>query len=109
SSRRRHTRCLSDWSSDVCSSDLFQADLVGVACAGVDHDLPLPSEHPGHAAGGAQVAAGAAEEVADITAGAVAVVGQGVDDDGHAMRSVALEAKLLERGATQLTGAALDS
>src|SRR5205814_5239652 len=25
SSRRRHTRCLSDWSSDVCSSDLFLA------------------------------------------------------------------------------------
>src|SRR5947199_431461 len=25
SSRRRHTRCLSDWSSDVCSSDLAQA------------------------------------------------------------------------------------
>src|ERR1035441_10872127 len=23
SSRRRHTRCLSDWSSDVCSSDLY--------------------------------------------------------------------------------------
>src|ERR1039458_3889165 len=28
SSRRRHTRCLSDWSSDVCSSDL--ADCVAV-------------------------------------------------------------------------------
>src|SRR5258705_7762719 len=27
SSRRRHTRCLSDWSSDVCSSDL-QADFA---------------------------------------------------------------------------------
>src|ERR1035438_2791591 len=26
SSRRRHTRCLSDWSSDVCSSDLYTAD-----------------------------------------------------------------------------------
>src|ERR1035438_10565538 len=27
SSRRRHTRCLSDWSSDVCSSDLeFKMD-----------------------------------------------------------------------------------
>src|SRR5262245_7082171 len=26
SSRRRHTRCLSDWSSDVCSSDLFWLD-----------------------------------------------------------------------------------
>src|SRR5438045_9753137 len=25
SSRRRHTRCLSDWSSDVCSSDLLGA------------------------------------------------------------------------------------
>src|SRR5205814_5379810 len=25
SSRRRHTRCLSDWSSDVCSSDLHHA------------------------------------------------------------------------------------
>src|SRR5438045_6046288 len=31
SSRRRHTRCLSDWSSDVCSSDLNAgpADLPG--------------------------------------------------------------------------------
>src|SRR5207245_3930728 len=25
SSRRRHTRCYRDWSSDVCSSDLFAA------------------------------------------------------------------------------------
>src|SRR5437899_12450805 len=28
SSRRRHTRCLSDWSSDVCSSDLMFQFLV---------------------------------------------------------------------------------
>src|SRR5438045_7034345 len=28
SSRRRHTRCLSDWSSDVCSSDLAGAARV---------------------------------------------------------------------------------
>src|SRR5471030_353178 len=28
SSRRRHTRCLSDWSSDVCSSDLGCADQL---------------------------------------------------------------------------------
>src|SRR5205814_3325925 len=27
SSRRRHTRCLSDWSSDVCSSDLIASGL----------------------------------------------------------------------------------
>src|SRR5205814_7593730 len=38
SSRRRHTRCLSDWSSDVCSSDLddvpgtvrFYSELLGL-------------------------------------------------------------------------------
>src|SRR5438045_9440970 len=29
SSRRRHTRCLSDWSSDVCSSDLIGAPPPG--------------------------------------------------------------------------------
>src|SRR5436853_4421409 len=28
SSRRRHTRCLSDWSSDVCSSDLVKGRAV---------------------------------------------------------------------------------
>src|SRR5205814_2630774 len=28
SSRRRHTRCLSDWSSDVCSSDLSGSPRV---------------------------------------------------------------------------------
>src|SRR6476659_5283020 len=34
SSRRRHTRCLSDWSSDVCSSDLRSASIFWI-------------EHPG--------------------------------------------------------------
>src|SRR5438045_6940024 len=28
SSRRRHTRCLSDWSSDVCSSDLSSVEFL---------------------------------------------------------------------------------
>src|SRR5205814_2904867 len=28
SSRRRHTRCLSDWSSDVCSSDLGEGAVA---------------------------------------------------------------------------------
>src|SRR2546422_6639552 len=31
SSRRRHTRCSRDWSSDVCSSDLY----IGRACIAV--------------------------------------------------------------------------
>src|SRR5256884_8486567 len=33
SSRRRHTRCSRDWSSDVCSSDLFSDPDVGVVTA----------------------------------------------------------------------------
>src|SRR5262245_45459731 len=40
SSRRRHTRCLSDWSSDVCSSDLdgdrARREDVGVEAAAVE-------------------------------------------------------------------------
>src|SRR6266496_1242313 len=34
SSRRRHTRSLRDWSSDVCSSDLEQATVVVVPSMG---------------------------------------------------------------------------
>src|SRR5262245_65056140 len=36
SSRRRHTRCLSDWSSDVCSSDLakLKQNQTGVRYGG---------------------------------------------------------------------------
>src|SRR5262249_61819688 len=30
SSRRRHTRLVSDWSSDVCSSDLLSREPLGV-------------------------------------------------------------------------------
>src|ERR1035438_3969948 len=33
SSRRRHTRCLSDWSSDVCSSDLTHGLRGGLSCS----------------------------------------------------------------------------
>src|SRR5262245_62219466 len=38
SSRRRHTRCLSDWSSDVCSSDLHRQP------GAVQLHLPVPGE-----------------------------------------------------------------
>src|SRR5262245_63149993 len=37
SSRRRHTRCLSDWSSDVCSSDL--GDRLPNACFVAPRDI----------------------------------------------------------------------
>src|SRR2546422_6298378 len=36
SSRRRHTRCSRDWSSDVCSSDLAAETYSATANAGTD-------------------------------------------------------------------------
>src|SRR2546422_8088425 len=33
SSRRRHTRCSRDWSSDVCSSDLYGQHTLNVMAA----------------------------------------------------------------------------
>src|SRR5204863_6798285 len=54
SSRRRHTRSLRDWSSDVCSSDLPLADVLkplpvkgpfaSAALHAVLHCLPGPME-----------------------------------------------------------------
>src|SRR5262245_63792175 len=40
SSRRRHTRCLSDWSSDVCSSDLDLAVAVRFVGREIEVDDP---------------------------------------------------------------------
>src|ERR1035438_10651799 len=45
SSRRRHTRCLSDWSSDVCSSDLYWAPPLRIAV----RELLDRSKHPFYA------------------------------------------------------------
>src|SRR5262245_25725156 len=63
SSRRRHTRCLSDWSSDVCSSDLHAGQhyfsmgyVEGGGLAAKVKDGPLPA---GEAAGVVQQVAAA--------------------------------------------------
>src|SRR5258706_8493877 len=40
SSRRRHTRLVSDWSSDVCSSDLGHEHRI----AGVQNEFPAAPE-----------------------------------------------------------------
>src|ERR1039458_3245077 len=55
SSRRRHTRCLSDWSSDVCSSDLRECPIVIAASENSikrgsiegEHDRPFEALWPG--------------------------------------------------------------
>src|SRR5438045_6676887 len=41
SSRRRHTRCLSDWSSDVCSSDLPRCSFASAKGPSVVSTSPL--------------------------------------------------------------------
>src|SRR5262245_59770143 len=49
SSRRRHTRCLSDWSSDVCSSDL--TGLLYVVTLDVDNSVWFVKQQNGAASG----------------------------------------------------------
>src|SRR5216684_6178511 len=43
SSRRRHTRCSRDWSSDVCSSDLIGAGFRATARSDVTMASPAPA------------------------------------------------------------------
>src|SRR5207245_8599358 len=47
SSRRRHTRCYRDWSSDVCSSDLeANVAICDMAGTNVNPDVMLGSDVP---------------------------------------------------------------
>src|SRR5437879_6386427 len=64
SSRRRHTRYIGDWSSDVCSSDLHQSDVH----AGVGDERPLPVSFEGEQALGETVRVAIADEVAAVLA-----------------------------------------
>src|SRR5437763_14142947 len=54
SSRRRHTRYIGDWSSDVCSSDLTDPERARVR-------RPVPRPRGGGLARSGSVAAGAAQ------------------------------------------------
>src|SRR5690606_40611119 len=40
SSRRRHTRFSRDWSSDVCSSDLYMVPAIFISLILTDHAIP---------------------------------------------------------------------
>lgn len=64
--------------------------LVQLALLVVNDDDALFVEGPADAALGAQVAVALVKGVADLRGGTLAVVGQGVHDDGHAAGAVAL-------------------
>src|SRR5438034_7123785 len=44
SSRRRHTRSLCDWSSDVCSSDLVNRHVRNIRVTSLHYGDPMGSE-----------------------------------------------------------------
>src|SRR5262245_63851440 len=48
SSRRRHTRCLSDWSSDVCSSDLPKQSCPALRSVAIMTRERARAPHAGH-------------------------------------------------------------
>src|SRR5438132_8935455 len=62
SSRRRHTRSLCDWSSDVCSSDLVDKRAVRAAQVS-QHEARVVAHDPGMAGGHVEVAFGIAADV----------------------------------------------
>src|ERR1039458_8615013 len=81
SSRRRHTRCLSDWSSDVCSSDLWGTSGTVVAAQHVEqtrgeHGVTVLAAFtlldPDEAAFGIDIGGLEGDGFADAQAGAVA-------------------------------------
>ena len=74
----------------------------------LDDDVALALEHPGHAVLGAEVAPVLAEHVADLADGAVAVVGDRLDDHRGAAGAVALVGDFLVADARFLTRAATD-
>ncbi len=74
---------------------------------GIGH-LPDAVEQEAHAVAFAEIAAGLGEGGADVARGAIAVVGQRLDDDGDAAGTIALVAHLLVVLALAAASAALD-
>ena len=86
-----------------------QLDLLGVVAVAGDHDDPVWLKHPAHRPGLAQVAAVARKRVAHLGDRAIAVVGQGLDQDRGAAGAVALVDDLLQVAAFAAAHTARDS
>src|SRR6266542_5280273 len=93
SSRRRHTRCYRDWSSDVCSSDLFL--VLANGAAGNPPVALGTAESDALEAAVLEVARRLARKIAEDGEGATKLITvriEGAPDDGQARlaaRSVA--------------------
>src|SRR5262245_63480233 len=86
SRRRGHTRCLSDWSSDVCSSDLALEALDGLPLReeGVDPHAVAPPDALHHVVGLLRQPTGVERHDADVRTDA----GHEVDDHDVDRKSV---------------------
>src|SRR5260221_9629316 len=73
SSRRRHTRSLCDWSSDVCSSDLPRQERVHVLHA---HDQVVSGLRGGRGLGSELLREGLELELLEEGMGGVAEIGR---------------------------------
>src|ERR1041385_8663983 len=88
SSRRRHTRCSRDWSSDVCSSDLPVPELVFVNCCHLGASSPDLSRP--------EFAASVAQALIGIGVRCVVAAGWAVDDAVAAAFADTFYKRLLE-------------
>src|SRR2546429_6011996 len=88
SSRRRHTRCSRDWSSDVCSSDLVTFDGIGRA-------TPIEGDGDTFGAGVRSARRGRRRMIharRRVVTAAAALVGEGLARDGEELPGVAVRA-----------------
>src|SRR6266542_7079343 len=93
SSRRRHTRCYRDWSSDVCSSDLSRRGLAG----GIDEAFVDQA-----GADGAELFGAAAHDGGDVAGGVFAGA-----EFGHRAQASPLLSLLRRAGAQLFVGEAV--
>ena len=82
--------------------------MVLVHILALNDDDSLAVEHKGHGTLGAHIAAGLIKVMANLTGGAVAVVGQGLYHHSHAAGTVALIHDLFIVGGVRLAGRLLE-
>src|SRR5437762_12957214 len=81
SSRRRHTRYIGDWSSDVCSSDLVRKDDRELVAAEAGEEIGR-AEHLAHRSA-KQIGRASCRERVEILVGAVAPKKEGHTSGGQ--------------------------